>query len=138
MDDASMQQIQTGQDYARQRYGFEGGVLQTIFAGNEEGVPGNCLQAAVASLLRLPLEQVPHFLQIEDWWLSLDRFAARHGYVILPGASIEPVFGLSFGPSARGVTHAVAHRDGGVWDPHPDRAFLMSVSTYVEFVGRPE
>lgn len=118
--------------------GFSDGVDQTIFADNPEGIPGNCLQAAVATLLRLSLETVPHFLQAEDWWLSLDRFAARYGYVMLPGGSNPPIFGLAFGPSPRGVTHAVVFRDGSMWDPHPSRDFLISVSTYIEFVGRPE
>lgn len=130
--------IAAGITYIQKRYAFVDGVDQTIFAGNAEGIPGNCLQAAVATLLRLPLEAVPNFLQTEDWWLSLDRFAARHGYVMLPGGTSEPIFGLAFGPSPRGIQHAVVHRDGAVWDPHPDRTMLTSVSTYIEFVGRPE
>lgn len=124
--------------YIQEKYGIKG-VDQTIFTGNKDDIPGNCLQAAVATLFGLPLEEVPHFLQTEDWWLSLDRFAARRGYVMMPFHGKAPGFGLAFGPSPRGTHHAVVYKAGvPVWDPHPDRSFLLSVSTYIEFVGRPE
>lgn len=42
--------------------------LQTIFAGQHPGVPGDCLRTAVASLLDLPTEQVPHFALFGDKW----------------------------------------------------------------------
>jgi len=43
-------------------------VFQTIIASSNGQKPwGNCVQAAVASLFELPLEEVPHFLHEEDW-----------------------------------------------------------------------
>ena len=50
-------------------------VFQTILADperadghNAEGIAGNCYQAALASVLELPLEQVPHFAQDGVHW----------------------------------------------------------------------
>jgi hypothetical protein len=42
-------------------------VVQTILAGREDGVPGNCVQAAVASYLEVPIDAVPHFLLWDDY-----------------------------------------------------------------------
>lgn len=45
-------------------------VYQTII---DEG-HGNCMQAAIASLFELNLEDVPHFLEAGDnWWKDFDR-----------------------------------------------------------------
>jgi hypothetical protein len=44
-------------------------VFQTI-----QGDNGNCLQACVASIFELPLEEVPHFLEADEGWF--ERFAA--------------------------------------------------------------
>lgn len=40
---------------------------QTIFGNADEDLPGNCMQAAVASLLDMPLDTVPHFALTHDW-----------------------------------------------------------------------
>jgi hypothetical protein len=114
-------------------------VTQTILAGNPDGVPGNCLQAAVASLLDLDLDAVPHFVVHDDWLERLRDFAQVRGYRIVYTPPAEPpVFGLAVGPSIRGVIHAVAFVDGEMWDPHPSRAGLVSVSNYIAWLpGRP-
>lgn len=110
---------------------------QTILAGDPSGVPGNCLQAAVASLLDLPLPDVPHFAEHDDWLERLVAFGGERGYRVRyrpPGT--EGVNGLAFGPSARGVKHAVVWIDGKqAWDPHPDRNGLVSVSMLLDFDG---
>jgi hypothetical protein len=108
---------------------------QTILAGDPSGVPGNCLQAAVAALLELPLGDVSHFAEHDDWLERLVAFGEVHGYRVRyrpPGT--EGVTGLAFGPSPRGVQHAVVW-DGGeaVWDPHPDRTGLTAVSMLLAF-----
>lgn len=71
-------------------------VLQTIFGGVSDGtafadvwtddpewVPGNCLQAAVASLLELPLDAVPHFNNDRrpglGGWLAMREWARGRG-----------------------------------------------------------
>lgn len=101
---------------------------------------GNCLQAVIASLLDLPLEIVPHFVQDHvdsdgdrDWWDSLVTFVRSHGWnphfavpiVDYPGQHL-----FVSGPSPRGegddgLWHVVIYRDGElVHDPHPDRTGL--------------
>ena len=51
-------------------------VFQTIIdQGN-----GNCMQAAIASLFDLPLEQVPHFPEHKNWKQVLMKFFEDRGY----------------------------------------------------------
>lgn len=111
-------------------------VTQTITIGDGSGRLGNCLQAAVASLLDLTLDQVPHFLECaagEDWLDRLVSFGADRGYRVVYRS--DPVaFGLAFGRSPRNASHAVVVLDGEiVWDPHPSRDGLVSISNYVEW-----
>lgn len=113
-------------------------VTQTILLNDPSGRPGNCLQAAVASLLDLELDAVPHFAESAgDWWQDMETFAQGHGYELMqhgPGHE-PPVFGLAFGFTNRSSErHAVVYRDGVmVWDPHPSRSGLTSIRTYVDF-----
>lgn len=95
-------------------------VTQTITVGDGSGRIGNYLQAAVASLLELDLDEVPHFAEHDDW---LERMVADHGYQVVYRP--HPVaFGLAFGRSPRGVAHAVVCIDGVlVWDPAPVRGW---------------
>jgi hypothetical protein len=107
-------------------------VTQTITVGDGSGLPGNCLQAAVASLLELDLDEVPHFACYADWLERLCEFAMRRGYAVSYKPPTEPPqFGMAFGPSPRGVAHSVVYVDGEMWDPHPSRDGLVSVSNYV-------
>lgn len=106
-------------------------VTQTILHEEGAAIPGNCLQAAVASLLDLDLDAVPHFIVHDDWLARLIAFGRDHGYHVdcefQPEAPIR--FGIASGPSPRGVHHAVVVIDGEtVWDPHPSRAGLLSVA----------
>lgn len=43
---------------------------------------GNCMQAAIASLLELELEEVPHFKEEDSWFMSMFRFVQKYGYEI--------------------------------------------------------
>ncbi len=44
---------------------------------------GNCMQAAIASLFELPLEQVPNFIELGDKWFSeMYNFCKSQGYTI--------------------------------------------------------
>lgn len=111
------------------------GVTQTILAGTP-GRQGNCLQAAVATILELPLDDVPHFAELDKSWSeALAEFAHLHGYAIewTDGYWPAPKLGLAFGTTVRSadITHAIAVVDHMFWDPHPSRAGLVSVQTYV-------
>jgi hypothetical protein len=123
---------------------------------------GNCLQAVVASLLELPLDEVPNFVQIEEdggreWsehlrtWL-LDR-GWRQKYWLhgafpgaWPGLPFEKFCAVS-GPSPRGLgadgkpVHHIVISKGGVMvhDPHPDRTGITEShgGWWLEAVGAP-
>lgn len=65
-------------------------VLQTILADparndgcDAEGRPGNCYQAAIASALELPLDEVPHFSNMDGdlWWTESNRWLRERGLV---------------------------------------------------------
>lgn len=94
------------------------------------GSEGNCWQTAVASILELPLEDVPDFVNEHEaggqhWWLHTVEFLKLHGY------SIEPIwehpdtdeYYLVSGPSPRHkeMYHVVIYQRGRmIHDPHPD------------------
>lgn len=104
-------------------------VTQSILHGDPSGVPGNCLQAAVASLLDLDLEQVPHFIRHDDWLDRLAGFCRAYGYQVRHRQPAPTTTGIGVGPSPRGVKHAVVVIDGQVvWDPHPSRDGLTTLS----------
>ena len=121
-------------------------LTQTILADPARpDVQGNCLQAALASILDLPLVEVPHFVQDDhdhpddpDWhwysrmlaWLTARGLHLRDGDGAPPGSLV-----LALGKSPRGLGHVVIQRDGEtVHDPHPDRSGLVSVETTWRFM----
>lgn len=106
------------------------GAMQTILAGREDGVPGNCVQAAVASVLGLPIEAVPHFLLWLEWNHVMVEWLAEKGYSIKCRFTTEipEERCIVAGMSPRGVAHVCVGRDGRVvWDPHPSGAGLTRV-----------
>ena len=116
----------------------------------EIGQHGDCQRAVIASLLDLPIGEVPHFLQDADgapwpYWKSIQEFCRSRGYAYL---TVPATSGLSFygddgdvyheisGPSPRGVGvfHAVVGRNGEiVFDPHPSRAGLAGTAKDWDF-----
>lgn len=93
-------------------------------------VPGNCLQAAVASLLALPLDAVPHFAVFADWQVALRLWADGRDLTLrsVVTDTVPDWPCIVSGPSVRGVPHAVVAVGGQVvWDPHPSRAGLVEV-----------
>lgn len=103
---------------------------QTYFyGGNEDGVTrGNCWQTCIASVLDLPLETVPHFVDIdeqggEDWWFHTIRWLRERGlelYVSEDHLDTGEYY-LVTGKSPRGdFHHVVVYKDGKLaHDPHP-------------------
>lgn len=95
---------------------------------------GNCQQAAVASLLGLSLDEVPNFIdQPEGFWPSFRKFIRSRGLdeILFDGTErCFPCYYLAYGPSPRGVSHAVVYKDGALaHDPHPSRAGILKVET---------
>lgn len=111
-------------------------VTQTVLHDPGSDIPGNCWQAVIASMLHLDIDDVPHFLLVEDqggphWFTNTLDFLAERGLTlsalalddIPPG---EPY--IACGPAERGVSHVVIYQDGAcIHDPHPSRAGLLSV-----------
>ena len=125
----------------------------------EIGQHGDCQRAVIASLLELPITEVPHFLQDAAgdavlYYEALQAFCRRHGfaYLTIPARSGAAFFGDDgdiyheiSGPSPRGngVYHAVVGCNGQVvHDPHPSRAGLAGDPaaweySYLVRAGRP-
>lgn len=85
------------------------------------GADGNCLNACIASILELPLDDVPEFG--DDWLTELNDFLRSRGlsYRRIPVDGAKPSgYGTIEGVSPRGGLHACVALDGElVWDPHP-------------------
>jgi hypothetical protein len=120
------------------------------------GMPaGNCLAACVASVLEMPLADVPAFdgtsRPDDNWWLEFQDWLHARGMfavelklegrpsICLPERS---VYVILTGKSPRGdFAHAVVGRsDGDVFrlahDPHPSRAGIVGNPTWVMFLCR--
>lgn len=110
---------------------------QTINGDGKNGNPvGNCWQACVASLLDLPLDQVPHFAleSGEDWYRDTSLFVIKHtGFELacfVPGFPHTKTGGyvIGSGLSPRGAFNHSVILDGFtgelVHDPHISRAGL--------------
>lgn len=97
---------------------------QTIFVNDPRGIPGDCMRTAVASLLELPTEAVPHFALFSEpgaWFDAFQLWLRGRGLQIRPlaRASVDGEC-LAIGMSPRGVEHVVVWGpEGLVHDPHP-------------------
>jgi hypothetical protein len=94
---------------------------------------GNCFQAAVASIMDLPLDEVPNFIEYSDdeWFEKFIGFLDTRGYeyawhYVNDGREIKG-YSIGSGISPRAtkdcrITHAVICLDGEmVFDVHPSR-----------------
>lgn len=97
---------------------------------------GDCFRACIASILEIPIADVPHFVAIEhDWWGEVQRWLAkwdlfalwiRLGDELALGYPAEETYVILNGNSPRGagLKHSVVGRikDGWTWevayDPH--------------------
>lgn len=107
-------------------------VKQDIFVNDPQGRPGNCLQACIASILELKLEEVPHFVTLPDdeWFAFLCNWLYDQGYEVEDFDSVWETddFMLVVGPSPRSVSHAVVYKNGElVHDPHPSDVGILEV-----------
>jgi hypothetical protein len=119
---------------------------QTILADPAQpDVMGNCWQTCIAGILDLPLEEVPHFVQMHqsmaDVEASTRHWAAGHGYAMVRlgilevDANADHVLTLLCGESPRGVHHAVIGRGTDVLhDPHPSKAGLGRITDVFAFL----
>lgn len=116
-------------------------VYQTIF-----GKPhGNCLQACVASLFELELDQVPNFMTFKsDWWDQLVEFCKPRGvyplHVRFPEVedTCQNLHGIYFAAveTQRGLLHETIWKDGVmIHDPYPGGSVITRVEGYTVFVS---
>lgn len=122
-------------------------VRQTIIGNvGQKTMPGNCLQACVASVLDLPLEAVPHFVGDDwatagelHWWSEWRRWTAARGLSLTTRAPEPGEYYIASGPSPRdpeNMAHVAVYRDGDLaHDPHPDGTGVVEVRT--RWVMRP-
>lgn len=105
-------------------------------------LPGNCLSACVASILDMPTESVPLFVEKSDpcdgiWPERLDAWLVERGLhaLILPaGIVLAPPEGfyILYGRSVKDHEHAVVAKDNAiVHDPHPSRTGLARVDCVI-------
>ena len=110
---------------------------------------GDCVRAVIASLLDLPLTDVPHFVQIDadggpNWWEHITTWLHARGlalYALDPAdPRREPWAGEHYwvsggsprgyftGPDVFSCLHAVVYRDEQLaHDPHPDGGGVVKV-----------
>ena len=106
------------------------------------GIRGDCYRTAIACLLDVPRDDVPHVFEHDTPAIQratgayLRRFGLAMLEMPLKGADAAdvvafmagtnpdiPSFLLS-GTTPRGWDHTVVVHDGEVWDPHPSRSGL--------------
>lgn len=97
---------------------------------------GNCMAAAIASLLELPLSDVPNFEDMgmttpksDRWFESLKDWLFELGFELLIWD--QPVvlkgYYLVGGKSDRGFEHQVVYKNGKmIHDPHPDKTGILT------------
>lgn len=116
-------------------------VDQTQFRPSEGDGAGNCLAACIASVLELPLADVPNFAALpqDEWFLTLEAWLRDRGLgLVVWGTDVrapylDPHGGdalLAHGKSPRGDwQHTVVVDAAGdlLHDPHPDRTGVEAV-----------
>ena len=103
-------------------------VRQTAFGGDH----GNCWSACIASVLEIPIEDVPNFCveQRARWWDATNDWLRARGLVCLNvnlvGEFLIGGYWIASGKSPRGAfDHSVVYlEDQMVHDPHPSNAGL--------------
>ena len=106
-------------------------IQQTIL--HTETTKGNCLQAAIASILELSLEEVPVF-EGDSWYLQLMHWLEDCYEIELARWDYEVQFKgyyLVTGQSPRGnFKHIVVYKNGKmIHDPHPDKTGLVEIES---------
>jgi len=111
----------------------------------DNGVLGDCWRCCIATILGLRAEDVPNFVEEENWWDAATAWLAERGKSMVY-VSAHPDEGwaqcvggalfIASGKSPRGdFKHAVVWGAGGVvHDPHPSGDGLVGNPTSYEFI----
>jgi hypothetical protein len=117
-------------------------VDQEFLSRPDIGQYGDCQRAVIASLLDLPISEVPHFLRDAggDYHAfndNIQKFLHSKGYLHITFDDMPNAVGCDesrtlyhaiYGPSphGNGLWHAVVGKCGAIeFDPHPSRAGLL-------------
>jgi hypothetical protein len=112
---------------------------QEVLSDPTKGIMGDCARAVIASLLELPIADVPNFAQLSNnnvlgFYGLVDKFLADHRYemqwhrnpiyFLKPGIDVyHYISGRS--PRIKDGWHAVVGLNGKIFfDPHPSRSGL--------------
>jgi hypothetical protein len=114
---------------------------QTIFSDDEKGTKGNCFTACIASIMDLPINEVPHFASYgQDWFKVFWEFLKDKPFEMNGTWSVQSMpnwkeefngidgYVIVGGESPRGVKggHAVIYKNGEpFFDPHPSDDFIV-------------
>lgn len=120
------------------------GVKQTLFGRgiDHNEPPGNCMQAALATVLGLRLDQVPHFLAYNDWWAQCNAWLLKRYALHLLNFKwtsndwpLPPVVHFMIGRTVRNSDHVVVAFAGEtIFDPHPSDAGLSEPNSVEVFI----
>lgn len=110
---------------------------QTLLGADD----GNCFAACVASLLELPLAEVPNFckgLTNDAWYPQFIEWLQARGWNAMFLQSLGIIerdatagYYIASGPTERGMLHATVWCAGKLaHDPHPSRAGIQSITDY--------
>ena len=120
---------------------------QTVLHDPANGLHGNCLSAVLASLLHLPIDEVPLFITPETWVKDLNAWLRPFGLAYcmvedfdchIDAYGIEGLWHEVSGNTRRSadVTHACVAKDGEfVFDPHPDDTGLTKITCHGFFIA---
>ena len=120
---------------------------QTVLHDPDNGLVGNCFYAALASLLHVPIEDIPLFADPDTWTADLNAWLRPLGlgYLVI-GADDRYIsdFGIKemwhdvAGDTNRGpgVKHACVAKDGViVFDPSPCDSGLSEITHHGIFIA---
>jgi len=130
-------------------------VVQTkVVVWNSKGemvVRGNCFAAAIASMLDLPITEVPNvetLFGVDDWLWSevMDKWLKARGKELVKAPQygvfhyegekafredLRNDYYFASGKSPRGVSHICIFRGGDlVWDPHPTHEGITDIFNF--------
>lgn len=97
---------------------------------------GNCFSACVATVLGLPISEVPYFMGHADWCGAFNAWLLRRGYyamfLVVEDVNPDtfpwpPGYYIAGGRSSRGGHAVVARGAAIVHDPHPWRSGLVGI-----------
>lgn len=120
---------------------------QTVLHDPANGLHGNCLSAVLASLLHLPIDEVPLFVTPDTWVKDLNAWLRPFGLAYcmveyfechIDAYGIEGMWHEVSGNTIRSkdVMHACVAKDGEfVFDPHPDETGLTKINCHGFFIA---